>query len=84
LPYPAFQQHVAVVLAIPLRIFYVSQFKKPGVDSHNPFDEVSLLEAAGSIVCFMRTIGYWLHHLNRVISMHLFGFQLLVVRPNGN
>jgi len=34
----------------------------------------SLLEAAGSTICFLRVIQCCLYHLNRVFDMHFIGF----------
>jgi len=40
----------------------------------------SLLEAVWSTVCFVQTIWYCLHPLNRVFSLHLIGFQLCATK----
>ena len=40
-----------------------------------------MLEVARSTVCFLRTIWYCLHLLNRLFNMHCIGFQLRTLLP---
>ena len=49
--------------------------------THSRVDEALLLEAAGSTVCFLRTISCYSHPPNGVLNMHLIGLQLRVIKP---
>jgi len=44
----------------------------------------SLLEDAGSIVCFLHAVWYWLHFLNMVFNMHVIYFLLRATEREGN
>jgi len=50
------------------------------IDSRSQSRRVSLLEDAELIVCFLHTIWYCLHRLNKVFNMHLISFLLCVTK----